>query len=51
MVYFLPLNPKDEDSIALVLSQIDMAIQFGEDADVRTKDYNEPERDDDDNDS
>ena len=27
----IPLNSKDEDSIALVLSHIDHAVQFGED--------------------
>lgn len=49
MVYFLPLNPHDEDTIAFILGQIDMAIQFGEDADIRTKDFDEPDRDNDDN--
>jgi len=35
MVSFLPLNLCDEDSITSVLIQIDNAIQYGEDLDVR----------------
>lgn len=35
MVSFLPLNPCDEDSITNLLLQIDNAIQYGEDLDVR----------------
>ena len=35
MVTFLPLNPCDEDSITNLLLQIDNAIQYGEDLDVR----------------
>ena len=35
MVSFLPLNLCDEDSITNVLIQIDNAIQYGEDLDVR----------------
>ncbi|KAJ2746570.1 hypothetical protein H4S06_005218, partial [Coemansia sp. BCRC 34490] len=31
MVSFLPLNVKDEDSVAYVLSHADNAIQWGED--------------------
>jgi hypothetical protein len=31
LVNLLPLNIKDEDSIAYILSQIDNAIQYGED--------------------
>lgn len=37
-VSFLPLDISDEDSIQDVLAQIDAAIQFGEDADVKTND-------------
>lgn len=37
MVSFAPLNISDEDSIEAVLQQIDMAIQYGEDQDVRTR--------------
>lgn len=36
MVQFLPLDVSDEESVAMVLQHIDGAIQFGEDADVRT---------------
>eukprot|EP00899_Mesostigma_viride_P005855 jgi/Mesvir1/15270/Mv06488-RA.1 len=36
MVSFLPFDISSEDSIAYVLSHIDNAIQFGEDADVNT---------------
>jgi len=35
MVSFIPLNLQDEDSINVLLSNIDTAIQFGEDADVQ----------------
>ncbi|KAJ3105318.1 ATP binding protein [Phlyctochytrium planicorne] len=31
MVSFIPLNNKDEDSVTLVLAQIDNAVQYGED--------------------
>jgi len=31
MVSFLPLNIRDEDSVALILSHIDNATQYGED--------------------
>ncbi|CAI5503012.1 unnamed protein product [Closterium sp. Naga37s-1] len=43
LVNFLPLDISDEDSIQYVLSQVDNAIQFGEDADVKIKD--EPDAD------
>jgi len=48
MVYFLPLNPHDEETITFILNQIDIAIQYGEDADVRTKDFGESEKHSDD---
>lgn len=35
MVSFLPLNVCDEDSIMKLLIQVDNAIQYGEDLDVR----------------
>ena len=35
LVAFLPLNIKDEDSVSDVLVQVDNAIQYGEDLDVR----------------
>lgn len=31
MVHFVPLNIKDDDSIARVLYEVDNALQFGED--------------------
>lgn len=37
MVAFTPLDISDEDSIEACLMQVDGAIQFGEDADVRTR--------------
>lgn len=53
LVSFIPLDISDEDSIGEVLLQIDMAIQFGEDADVKIReiegidDMNEGEGSDD----
>jgi GPN-loop GTPase len=38
MVSFLPFNIKDEESIDVVLSAVDHAIQYGEDLDVRGAD-------------
>ena len=38
MVSFVPLDIKDEDSIATVLGHVDMSIQFGEDAEVKAND-------------
>lgn len=35
MVSFQPLNIQDEDSISVLLQQIDNAIQFGEDEEPR----------------
>lgn len=43
LVRFLPLNIKDEESIADVKMTIDNIIQYGEEEDVRMKDYDEPE--------
>ncbi|XP_021733884.1 GPN-loop GTPase 3-like [Chenopodium quinoa] len=39
MVSFIPLDLRKENSIQYVLSQIDMSIQYGEDADVKVKDF------------
>ncbi|KAM7264842.1 hypothetical protein ACFE04_002525 [Oxalis oulophora] len=44
-VSFIPLDLKKENSIKYVLGQIDNAIQFGEDADVKIKDFDPPEDD------
>ncbi|XP_076904641.1 GPN-loop GTPase 3-like [Bidens hawaiensis] len=47
MVSFVPLDLRKESSIQYVLSQIDNCIQFGEDADVRIRDFDEDEEQDD----
>lgn len=44
LVKFFPLNIMEEDSISDILLVIDNAIQFGEDADVKVKDFEEPDR-------
>ena len=38
MVQFVPLDNTDEESVANVLLQIDNAIQYGEDLEVKDKD-------------
>ncbi|KAK9871815.1 hypothetical protein WA026_014271 [Henosepilachna vigintioctopunctata] len=43
LVEFIPLNLKDQDNIAGVLVTIDNVIQFGEDQDVKTNDFEEIE--------
>ncbi|KAG6593067.1 GPN-loop GTPase 3, partial [Cucurbita argyrosperma subsp. sororia] len=45
MVSFVPLDLRKESSIRYVLAQIDICIQYGEDADVKIKDI-DPEDDD-----
>ncbi|KAG6388079.1 hypothetical protein SASPL_153276 [Salvia splendens] len=45
MVSFFPLDLRKESSIQYILSQIDMSIQFGEDADVKVKDFDEEDDD------
>ncbi|KAG7014571.1 hypothetical protein SDJN02_24749 [Cucurbita argyrosperma subsp. argyrosperma] len=45
MVSFVPLDLRKESSIKYVLAQIDNCIQYGEDADVKIKDF-DPEDDD-----
>jgi hypothetical protein len=44
-VSFLPLDWRKESSIKYILGQIDNAIQFGEDADVKIRDFDPPEDD------
>lgn len=44
MVSFIPLDLRKENSIEYVLSQIDNCIQYGEDADVKVRDF-DPEDD------
>ena len=47
MVQFIPMDSTDEDSITNVLQQIDHAIQYGEDVEVREgKDQDVPDDDD-----
>ncbi|KAH6814157.1 P-loop containing nucleoside triphosphate hydrolases superfamily protein [Perilla frutescens var. frutescens] len=43
MVSFFPLDLRKETSIQYILSQIDVAIQYGEDADVKIKDFDPDE--------
>lgn len=47
LVGFVPLDISDEDSMGDLLLQIDTAIQYGEDADVKTRDFEEGQEDDD----
>lgn len=42
LVHFLPLNIMDEENIADIKLTIDSTIQYGDDEDVKTKDFNEP---------
>lgn len=48
LVRFTPLNINDEENIADLLLMIDNVIQYGEDADVKTTDFDPPEPEDDD---
>lgn len=48
LVRFYPLNIKDEESIDNILLTIDNIIQYGEDADVKIRDFDEPEDEDND---
>lgn len=48
LVQFVPLNIKDENSIADLLLTINTMIQFGEDQDVRMTDFDQPDLDDND---
>ncbi|KAK8722706.1 hypothetical protein OTU49_012181 [Cherax quadricarinatus] len=48
LVRYVPLNIKKEDSLMDVLIQTDFALQYGEDQDVRTTDFEYPDQDDDD---
>lgn len=47
LVRFIPLNLKDHENIGDVLITIDNVIQFGEDQDIKTKDFEEPEENED----
>lgn len=46
LVRFLPLNIKDEESVGDIKMTIDNIIQYGEDADVKTRDFDEGENED-----
>lgn len=46
LVRFIPLNLKDHESIGDVLLTIDNVIQFGEDQDIKTRDFEEADEDD-----
>jgi len=46
LVRFIPLDRRDEENINDVLLSIDMAIQYGEDMDVKTKDFECPDPED-----
>ena len=46
LVKYVPLNIKDEESLVSILFMVDNCIQFGEDQDVKIKDFDPPEEDD-----
>lgn len=48
LVRFYPLNIKDEENIADLLLMIDNMIQYGEEADVKTRDFEYEDGDGDD---
>lgn len=41
LVSFLPLDISEEESINEVLAHIDMAIQYGEDAEVKVREFDD----------
>jgi hypothetical protein len=41
LISFLPLDSTDEESLGVVLGNLDMALQYGEDADVKVRDDDE----------
>lgn len=45
LVRFQPLNLNEEESIADMLMNIDNIIQYGEDGDTKTKDFEQPDPD------
>lgn len=47
LVRFTPLNIQDEESISDLLLTIDNIIQYGEDCDVKMRDFDPPEFDED----
>lgn len=50
LVRFMPLNINDEENLTDLLLMIDNTIQYGEEADVKTMDFDPPEADDEDDD-
>lgn len=48
MVKFYPLNIQDEESISDIMMLINNIIQFGEDAEVKMKDYGDDDQNNDD---
>lgn len=50
LVHFTPLNLMDEESIADLLLIVDNKLQWGEDGDTKTKDFEQPDPDDDNDD-
>jgi len=47
LVRFVPLNVNDDESIEDLLLQIDNVIQYGEDCDVKIRDFDPPEEEED----
>lgn len=45
---FTPLNLNEEESISDMLMHIDNIIQYGEDGDTKTKDFEQPDPDEND---
>lgn len=50
LVRFTPLNLNEEESLADLLLTIDNIIQYGEDGDTKTKDFEQPDPDENDGD-
>lgn len=46
LVRFIPLNLNDEENIADLLLTIDNVLQYGEDGDTKTKDFEQPDPED-----
>ncbi|XP_075231770.1 GPN-loop GTPase 3 [Lycorma delicatula] len=46
LVRFIPIDLRDEESISNVLLTIDNILQYGEDADVKTREFEYPDEDD-----
>ena len=46
MVQFLPLDPRDPDTIDIILAQVDNAIQYHDDVEPKIEDDKEEEKDD-----